>query len=75
MKDAKRIDNATRAHRFACEQRLMRWEDVREAWFRKSGERISRARCWQIAMAAQRKMAKQLKALLRDLDPNDLPEP
>lgn len=64
-----RQQNAAIGREFTHEQGLLPWEAVRDEWNRRSGENITRTRVWQIAMRAQRKMARQLRACLADLGP------
>jgi hypothetical protein len=52
---------------FASRHGLRPMHEVRDEWQRRSGERLSRARVFQILKAAEEKMAKAL----RSLDPGE----
>lgn len=52
--------NHRRKQLFSIEQGLRPWNEVADEYFKRTGERISRTRCWQIAQAAERKIRASL---------------
>lgn len=55
-----------RYQRFSNEQCLRPWQTVADEWFERTGQRISKQRCFQIAERAEQKIRAALASLITD---------